>query len=282
MDKQGILYVVATPIGNLDDTSKRAIDVLNKVDCIAAEDTRHSRKLLQAFSINTPLRTYHDFSSTGTVSRLLTALAGGQSLALISDAGTPLISDPGFKLVAAAREAGIQVLPVPGPSALMAALCIAGIPTDRFAFEGFLPEKAGAREKQLRALATEKRTLVFYEAPHRIERCLQDLDTAFGSDRPLFIGRELTKKFEAHHVGSIASGLEWLGQDSNNQRGEFVLVLGGNHSADAAASNLQSALDMVAELRTDLSLKRAVELAARFTGVRKNALYEAALEADDK
>jgi 16S rRNA (cytidine1402-2'-O)-methyltransferase len=280
-----VLYIVATPIGNLDDMSARAIEVLKRVDLIAAEDTRHSKRLMQHFAVNTQLTSHHDFSSAAEVQKLLDHLASGKSLALISDAGTPLISDPGYQLVSAARSLGVEVLPIPGPSAVIAALSVAGIACDRFRFEGFLPAKSAQRLKRLQALAAESATLVFYESPHRIAASLADFVSVFGADeqRQLFVARELTKKFESHCLGSVAQVADWAEGDTNNTRGEFVLVLSGASVQDAAEqeAGMQRAQEIARLLRADLSLKRAVALAAEIAGVRKNALYALMLQEAD-
>jgi 16S rRNA (cytidine1402-2'-O)-methyltransferase len=282
METQGTLYIVATPIGNLEDISARAIAVLKQVDLIAAEDTRHSKRLLQHFAIATPLTSYHDFSSDAEVKKLLDELDAGRSLALISDAGTPLISDPGYRLVEVARSRGISVIPVPGASAVIAALSVAGIPSDRFYFEGFLPAKSTQRCKRLAALADETSTLVFYESPHRIVACLNDMATVIAEPdkRKVFVARELTKKFESHFLGSISEAANWVASDENNSRGEFVLVLEGRATklgSDIDALMLK-AIDVAELLSAEVSMKRAVALAAQLVGVRKNALYAAMLE----
>lgn len=277
MHTNAVLYIVATPIGNLEDITARALSVLSAVDFVAAEDTRHSRRLLAHFGIATPLLSHHEFSTEAEVQKLLGLLAEGKSLALISDAGTPLISDPGYRLVAAARATGVEVLPVPGASALTAALSVAGIPSDRFRFEGFLPAKSSQRIKRLESLAAESSTLIFYESPHRIAHCLADLAQVVPSaqNRRLFVGRELTKKFETHFCGSPEQALVWLGSDENNQRGEFVLVLegAGEERLDEQEQKLAKAQEIARLLASDLSMKRAVALAAEIAGVRKNALY---------
>lgn len=274
----GKLFVVATPIGNLDDFTPRAVQVLQEVALIAAEDTRHSKPLMERFSIETPLRSYHDFSSSGAAEKLLQELLGGRSIALISDAGTPLISDPGFKLVKEVRKAGVEVIPVPGASALTAALSVAGLPTDRFCFEGFLPAKSGARLNTLQALAEEERTLIFYESPHRIAEVLQDMLTVFGAQRQFFLAREMTKKFETHFYGSLAEAVAWLTADANNSRGEFVLAIQGSDPEEVQRQLLARALPLVRELQLDLSMKKAVALVSKLTGVRKNTLYQAVLD----
>jgi 16S rRNA (cytidine1402-2'-O)-methyltransferase len=282
METQGTLYIVATPIGNLEDISARAIAVLKQVDLIAAEDTRHSKRLLQHFAIATSLTSYHDFSSDSEVKKLLDELGVGRSLALISDAGTPLISDPGYRLVEMARSRGISVIPVPGASAVIAALSVAGIPSDRFYFEGFLPAKSTQRCKRLAALADETSTLVFYESPHRIVACLNDMAAVIAepNKRKVFVARELTKKFESHFLGSLLEAASWVASDENNSRGEFVLVLEGRATklgSDIDALMLK-AIDVAELLSAEVSMKRAVALAAQLVGVRKNALYAAMLE----
>ncbi len=282
METQGTLYIVATPIGNLEDISARAIAVLKQVDLIAAEDTRHSKRLLQHFAIATPLTSYHDFSSDSEVKKLLDELVIGRSLALISDAGTPLISDPGYRLVEMARSRGIAVIPVPGASAVIAALSVAGIPSDRFYFEGFLPAKSTQRCKRLAALAEETSTLVFYESPHRIIACLNDMAAVIAEPdkRKVFVARELTKKFESHFLGSVLEAASWIASDENNSRGEFVLVLEGRVAKLGSDIDelMRKAIDTAELLSAEVSMKRAVAVAARLVGVRKNALYAAMLE----
>lgn len=278
MSELGILYIVATPIGNLGDISLRAIEILKSVQLIAAEDTRHSKILMQSIQVDTPLVSHHDFSSEAASEKILAKLLAGQSIALISDAGTPLISDPGYKLVCLARAQSILVVPVPGASAVTAALSVAGLPTDRFVFEGFLAAKGGPRQKRLQALAREKRTIVFYESPHRIVVSVEDMGEVFGKDRQMFIARELTKKFEAHFLGCIADCLEWLEQDSNNQKGEFVVIVAGCDEEEEEARIQQQALEIVSLLRQEVSMKKAVAIASQITGARKNRLYEAALQ----
>lgn len=280
LESTGILYIVATPLGNLADISQRARETLASVSLIAAEDTRHSRALLEHFGIRTRLIAYHDHSSAQAGERILSHLGAGESVALISDAGTPLISDPGFRLVRQARQGGFTVLPVPGPAALIAALSVAGLPTDRFAFEGFLAAKSAARKQQLAQLARETRTLVFYESSHRISDCVADLCEVLGEQREVFVGRELTKRFETHYFGTLGACRHWLAGDAMQRKGEFVLVLEGAQAQSDAAAQLRQALDTVAVLREELSVKKAVALASRLTGVRKNALYEAVLQAE--
>ncbi len=277
MDRPGVLYVVATPIGNRGDISPRALSVLGAVDKVLAEDTRHSGALLRTLGIATPLLSLHEHNEQLQVEPLLARLRGGADLALISDAGTPLISDPGYRIVRAARQAGIQVVPIPGPCALIAALSVAGLPTDRFVFEGFLPAKAAARRAHLLALAGETRTLVFYESSHRIEESLADLAECLGAEREAVIARELTKTFEQVQSGSLAELNIWLSEDANRQRGEFVLLIAGTVAV------MDTELDAEAQrvlklLLVELPVKRAAALAAEITGARKNALYQYALQ----
>ncbi len=278
MISAGTLYVVATPIGNLDDISRRAIDTLQGVDLIAAEDTRHSKALLEKIEVKTRLTSYHDFSDDSVAARFLDKLQQGQSIALISDAGTPLISDPGFKLVRLVREANISVIPIPGVSAITAALCVAGLATDRFCFEGFLASKQGAREQSLSQLKYELRTMVFYESPHRIEAMLASVVSVFGENRQVFVGRELTKKFESHFLGSGADVLAWLQADPNNQRGEFVVIVAGCDKDAQQSQKQEVGLKLALQLVSEMSLKKAVALASDVTGARKNLLYAAMIE----
>jgi len=271
----GKLYIVATPIGNPADFSERALTVLREVKLVAVEDTRHSGRLFNACSINTPMLSCHDYNETERIELLLGKVGAGDDIALVSDAGTPLVSDPGFQLVRQAHARGITVVPVPGPSAVIAALCSAGLPTDRFVFEGFLPAKAGARQARLQELAKERRTLVFYEAPHRIVECLADMEACFGSERAATLARELTKTYETIIPATLGKLIERVRSDENQQKGEIVLVVGG-----CAAS--EGALDADAEktlkiLLEELPLRQAASLAAKITGLKKNLLYDTAL-----
>lgn len=274
----GSLFVVATPIGNLDDISARALRVLREVALIAAEDTRHSQRLMQHFGITTPLAACHEHNERDEGSRFIQRLLAGDNIALISDAGTPLISDPGYHLVRQARAAGIAVVPVPGACALIAALSAAGLPSDRFIFEGFLPAKTAGRRARLELLKEEPRTLIFYEAPHRILECLQDMELVFGSERPALLARELTKTFETLKGLPMAQLRAFVEGDSNQQRGECVVVVAGwtaPQSEEAISAEAQRVLDL---LLKEMSLKRAAALAAEITGERKNVLYQVALE----
>lgn len=276
--KPGTLYVVATPIGNLDDIGARALRVLREVSLIAAEDTRHSVRLLQHFGIDTPLMACHEHNERDRGEHFLVRLKSGQNIALISDAGTPLISDPGFHLVRQARAAGIEVVPVPGACALIAALSAAGLPSDRFVFEGFLPAKAAARQARLQKLKEEPRTLIFYEAPHRLLDCLEDLEQAMGGERPAVLARELTKRFETLKGLPLGELRAWVSSDGNQQRGECVLLLGGWQEPEGEAGITAEVLRVLDLLLGELPLKRAVAVAAEITGIRKNLLYQAALE----
>lgn len=268
----GILYVVATPIGNLGDLSPRAVAVLEQVDRIAAEDTRHSSGLMRHFGVTTPLFSLHEHNERQKTTLLLEKLRAGESIALISDAGTPLISDPGYILVREAQHAGLTVVPIPGPSALTSALCVSGLPTDRFCFEGFLPAKGGPRLKRLEALCDEPRTLVFYESPHRILHCLTDMVSVFGAEREAVLARELTKTYETILHATLGELLARLQQDRDQQRGEFVLLL---HGAAAVNNELDPEARRIASvLAEELPMKQAAALAARISGEKKNLLYK--------
>jgi len=272
----GTLYIVATPIGNLGDLSPRAIEVLQQVGHIAAEDTRHSAGLMRQFAITTPMFPLHEHNERQKSQVLLERLLAGESIALISDAGTPLISDPGYVLVRDARQAGVRVVPIPGASALIAALSASGLPTDRFCFEGFLPAKSGARRKYLETLRNEPRTLVFYESPHRILDSLADMLAVFGDEREAVLARELTKTFETFHHAPLGELLEWVNADRDQQRGEFVLLLHGAESGENEA--LQEGERVAGLLAEELPLKQAAALAARISGAKKNALYDFLLQ----
>lgn len=274
----GTLYVVATPIGNLEDISARALRVLSEVALIAAEDTRHSARLMQHFGISTPLAACHEHNERDEGDRFIKRLLAGEDVALISDAGTPLISDPGYHLVRQARAADIKVVPLPGACALVAALSAAGLPSDRFIFEGFLPAKQVARRTRLEHLREEPRTLIFYEAPHRILESLTDMEDVFGPDRPAVLGRELTKTFETLKGLPLAELRAWVESDSNQQRGECVLVLGGWQAPQGEDAVDANTLRVLRLLLAELPVKRAAAVAAEITGVRKNVLYPLALQ----
>jgi len=266
------LYVVATPIGNLGDMVPRAVEVLRSVDVIAAEDTRHSAGLLRHFSIETPMMAYHEHSDEAAHARIGKTITGGGAVALISDAGTPLISDPGFKLLRAAHAAGWRVVPVPGASAVIAALSVAGLPTDRFHFEGFLPAKAAARQARLEALAGEPYTLVFYEAPHRVLPTLEAMRDVFGEDRPGVLARELTKTFETVRQLPLGELTAAVAEDSNQSRGEIVLVIAGATEVEAPLS--EEVIALLDALATAVPPRRAAALVASACGLRKKRLYD--------
>ncbi len=274
----GTLYVVATPIGNLDDMSARALRILADVSLIAAEDTRHSTRLLQHFGIRTPLAACHEHNEREEGGRFITRLLAGDDIALISDAGTPLISDPGYHLVRQARAAKVRVVPVPGACALIAGLSAAGLPSDRFVFEGFLPAKQVARCTRLTAVQYDPRTLIFYEAPHRILDSIADMRDVLGADRPAVLARELTKTFETIKDLPLQELYDWVAADSNQQRGECVLLIAGyQEPADALEVSLE-AQRVLTLLMAELPPKRAAAIAAEITGARKNALYQWALD----
>ncbi len=270
----GTFYVVATPIGNLQDISARAIDVLSSVALVAAEDTRHSQRLFNHLNIRCDCIPYHEHSEEKTAQRVINVLLAGDDVALISDAGTPLISDPGFRLIRQLQERNITVSPVPGPSALIAALSVSGLPTDSFMFGGFLPAKSGARKNRLEAFVAYPHTLIFYEAPHRILACLQDMAEVMGASRSAVLARELTKRFETVRKAPLAEIIDWVAGDSNQQRGELVVLLEGA-AADPAADDVRQVL---AVLLAELPLKQAVSLAAKLSGVKKNEVYALALD----
>ncbi len=274
---KGILYVVATPIGNLADMVPRAIGVLQTVALIAAEDTRHSSRLLAHFDIKTPTVAYHDHSDDHRTQQIIMRLLAGDDVALISDAGTPLVSDPGYRLVRHAREQAIQVVPIPGACALIAALSAAGLPSDRFAFEGFLPAKQVARTSQLQSLAADSRTLIFYEAPHRILETLNDMRSVFGAERHVVMAREMTKTFETIKGDTLAAMSEWVAADTNQQRGEIVLLVAGCAKVDATDISPEH-IRVMEILLEDLPVKQAASLGAKITGLKKNFLYDWALQ----
>ena len=269
------LYIVPTPIGNLQDITERAIDVLGAVDWIAAEDTRHSQKLLQHFSIQAKTLSLHDHNEEKRTQMLCNKLLGGESVALISDAGTPLISDPGFVLVRACRANDINVVALPGPCAAITALSASGLATDRFIFEGFLPVKNQARMNVLATLLDRTCTSVFYEAPRRILDTVNDIKTALGPDRHLVLAKELTKTFETYVSDTPDGIIAWLEADAVHQKGEFVLMVAG---APPASDELPSeAMALLKRLKQDLPLKKAAAIVADHYQLKKNALYQAGL-----
>lgn len=279
---KGTLYVVATPIGNLDDLSPRAARTLASVDLVAAEDTRHSGRLLSHLGIQKRMVALHDHNEKDRAAGILTELQAGRDVALISDAGTPLISDPGYVLVREARAAGHRVSPIPGPCALVAALSVAGLPTDRFLYVGFLPAKRSGRRASLEVLSSEVATLVFYESPHRIMESVRDIADVLGSDREIVLGREITKTFETFYSGSVADVLAELERDPHGNRGEFVVMVRG--AAAQAGSEAAATMDvdrMLRVLLAELPVKKVAKMASELTGLSKNELYQRALALKD-
>lgn len=273
----GTLYVVATPIGNLGDMTPRAVEVLQTVNLIAAEDTRHSAKLLQYYGISTKLVAYHDFSNQQRLDKILASLSDGQSVALISDAGTPLISDPGYELVSQARNVGVQVVPIPGACALVSALSVSGLPSNQFIFEGFLPAKSSGRKKCLSKVKSESRTVIYYESPHRLVDSLEDMRQVFGGERYIVLARELTKTYETVLSGSIDDVVEMVEEDANQRKGEFVVLLKGVEQQ--VNSTISEEVErLMAVLMDELSLKQASAIAAKVTGLKKRDLYQWGLE----
>jgi 16S rRNA (cytidine1402-2'-O)-methyltransferase len=271
----GTLFVVATPIGNLEDLSPRARQTLADVDLIAAEDTRHTGRLLSHFGVETRLLALHDHNETDRAERVIRELVAGRSVALVSDAGTPLISDPGYRLVKAAHEAGINVSPIPGPSAMIAALSVAGLATDRFCFEGFLPAKKKGRRDALAGLANETRTMVFYESVHRIADSLADMVLKFGSDRAAFLGREMSKMHEQCISTTLGELARQVMDDEITQKGEIVVVVAGGDQVTSSAIDSDSLLHDLAAL---LPKKEAARIVAKATGEKRNALYQRLLD----
>lgn len=274
----GILYIVATPIGNLQDISERALAVFNQVDLIAAEDTRHSGLLLSHYGIKKPFFALHDHNEQQKAHLLVEKLQQGNHIALISDAGTPLISDPGFHLVRQCQQANIKVVPIPGACAAITALCASGIASDRFCFEGFLPAKSKARQDKLKNLQKEDRTLIFYESTHRILDSLADLQTVFGDDRYVVLAREITKTWETIKGDKLANLLDWLKQDPNRTKGEMVLIVEGAPAADENTEFSPQAIQALTLLVKELPLKKAAAIVAELYGYKKNALYQFGLE----
>ncbi|MDV5170896.1 16S rRNA (cytidine(1402)-2'-O)-methyltransferase [Photobacterium rosenbergii] len=270
------LYIVPTPIGNLADITQRALDVLANVDLIAAEDTRHTSRLLTHFSISTRTFALHDHNEQQKADYLIEKLQGGTSIALVSDAGTPLISDPGYHLVNRCRQAGVKVVPLPGPCAVVTALSGAGLPSDRFSFEGFLPPKSKGRRDRFQELANDERTMIFYESPHRIMDSLADMLAVLGPERQVVLARELTKTYETIHGAPLGKLIDWLGEDSNRTRGEMVLLVAGHRAEKEYLP--ADALRTLGLLVKELPLKKAAALTAEIHGVKKNALYKWGLE----
>ncbi len=276
---QGTLYIIATPIGNRADMGERAISVLKQVNLIAAEDTRHSKILLQHFNIGTSMQAYHEHNEEQATPKLIERLLAGDNVALISDAGTPLLSDPGYRLVKAAHEAGVKVSPIPGACAAIAALSVSGLATDRFMFAGFPPHKQGARQNFYREFEHQTATLVFYESSHRIVASVKDMLQVFGKERLVVLAREITKLFETIHSTELGELPEWLEADSNQRKGEFVLVLkGANEKLNPQSAELEYVLKILLD---EVPVKQASKIAAKMTGVKKNTVYKLALELFD-
>ncbi len=273
----GTLYIVATPIGNLDDITFRAVDTLNSVDQILAEDTRHSRRLMNHYDIKTPLQALHEHNETHKSQAIVASLLSGQNMALISDAGTPLISDPGYVLVREAKQAGVTVSPIPGPSAMISAMSTAGIASDRFGFFGFLPNKKSARIKTIQAIAHIEQTAIFYESPKRILACAQDLQTVLGDTRIVCFAKELTKSFETIKTDTLPALIDYLQEDATHQKGEFVILISAIDKDNKVAGEEQ--LDKVLPiLLTEMGASKAAKLAAKITGIDKKHCYKIAVD----
>ena len=270
------VYVIATPIGNLDDISMRAINTMKQVDLIVAEDTRHSKKLLNHFNIRTNMISMHEYNETQRAEQLINELKQGLSIAIISDAGTPLISDPGYKFVQKAIEAGFTVIPIPGPCAAIAALSASGLPSNSFVFEGFLSAKSNQRKTQLQTLLDEQRTMIFYEAPHRILPLISTLIETFGPDRKAVIARELTKIYEDIRSDTLDNLLKWFQTHEDQIRGEFVVLVKGQELKKSSAEEKET-MRVLKILTNELPIKQASALTAKITGEKKNRLYQMAL-----
>jgi 16S rRNA (cytidine1402-2'-O)-methyltransferase len=277
--KAGAFYIVATPIGNLGDITQRALTILQSVDLIAAEDTRHSQRLLSHYGIKTPLLSLHEHNETQRITQVLTFLQEGKSIALISDAGTPVISDPGYRLIAELHRADIKVVPIPGPCAAIAALSAAGLSAEEFLFLGFLPPKRNQRREKLNSLIEETRTWLCYEAPHRILDLLEDMQTILGDHRYVVIAREITKQFETIHGTPLGELIAWMKADTNQERGEFVVLVQGKIEEDKDAYDLEpETIRILGLLAEELPLKQAVKLTASITQEKKNRIYDYAIE----
>ena len=280
-DLSGILYIVATPIGNLQDITQRALNIFSQVDLIAAEDTRHSGLLLSHYGIKKPFFALHDHNEQEKAHVLVEKLKQGSNIALISDAGTPLISDPGFHLVRRCREAGIRVVPLPGACAAISALCASGIASDRFCFEGFLPAKSKARKDKLEDLAEEARTLIFYESTHRISDALADMQAVLGDDRYVVLARELSKTWETIVGDTLKNLRQWLAEDPNRTKGEMVLIVEGKAKSEGNDDISPQAVKALKLIAKELPLKKAAAIVAELYGYKKNALYRFGLAQSD-
>ncbi|MCS5545110.1 MAG: 16S rRNA (cytidine(1402)-2'-O)-methyltransferase [Gammaproteobacteria bacterium] len=273
----GTLFIVATPIGNLDDITFRAFEVLKSVDFVLAEDTRHSKKLLSHLDISKPIRAFHEHNEREKTKAIISEIYSGKSIALISDAGTPLISDPGYFLVAQAKKEGLKVVPIPGPTALITALSASGLASDSFTFLGFLPSKQTARVKLLIGLVGRTETIIFYESPKRVLATLTDMQTIFGDSREVCLAKELTKAFETIHTGSIPNLIEYLTIDQNHQKGEFVILISATNKIDLAEAEIQ--LDsLLPILCAEMGTSKAAKIAAKITGIDKKKCYKRAMD----
>ena len=273
----GTLFIVATPIGNLDDITFRAFEVLKSVDFVLAEDTRHSKKLLSHLDISKPIRAFHEHNEREKTKAIISEIYSGKSIALISDAGTPLISDPGYFLVAQAKKKGLKVVPIPGPTALITALSASGLASDSFTFLGFLPSKQTARVKLLTGLVGRTETIIFYESPKRVLATLTDMQTIFGDSREVCLAKELTKAFETIHTGSIPNLIEYLTIDQNHQKGEFVILISATNKIDLAEAEIQ--LDsLLPILCAEMGTSKAAKIAAKITGIDKKKCYKRAMD----
>ena len=273
----GTLFIVATPIGNLDDITFRAFEVLKSVDFVLAEDTRHSKKLLSHLDISKRIRAFHEHNEREKTKAIISEIYSGKSIALISDAGTPLISDPGYFLVAQAKKEGLKVVPIPGPTALITALSASGLASDSFTFLGFLPSKQTARIKLLTGLAGRTETIIFYESPKRVLATLTDMQTIFGDSREVCLAKELTKAFETIHTGSIPNLIEYLTIDQNHQKGEFVILISATNKIDLAEAEIQ--LDsLLPILCAEMGTSKAAKIAAKITGIDKKKCYKRAMD----
>ena len=273
----GTLYIVATPIGNLDDITFRAFEVLKSVDFVLAEDTRHSKTLLSHLDISKPIRAFHEHNEREKTKAIISEIYSGKSIALISDAGTPLISDPGYFLVAQAKKEGLKVVPIPGPTALITALSASGLASDSFTFLGFLPSKQTAKIKLLTGLAGRTETIIFYESPKRVLTTLTDMQAIFGDSREVCLAKELTKAFETIHTGSIPNLIEYLTIDQNHQKGEFVVLISATNEIDLAEAEIQ--LDsLLPILCAEMGTSKAAKIAAKITGIDKKKCYKRAMD----
>ena len=273
----GILFIVATPIGNLDDITFRAVEILKSIDIILAEDTRHSKKLLKHLNIAKPIRAFHEHNEREKTKAIISEIRSGKSIALISDAGTPLISDPGYFLVAQAKKEGLKVVPIPGPSALITALSASGLASDSFTFLGFLPSKQTARVKLLKSLVGRTETSIFYESPKRILATLTDMHSIYGDSREVCLAKELTKVFETIQTGSIPNLIDYLTIDQNHQKGEFVILISATDKIDIAEAETQLN-SLLPILCAELGASKAAKLAAKITGIDKKQCYKRALD----